>query len=171
MTAQQKEKAKYTEYEQALTAYTLAMKSFHKGELEKAKEGLSAIAGSVPEERELIDRVNMYLQICENRLNPPKVTLKTREDFYQNGVYLMNQGLYTEAIESLEEALSKEPKNAKFLFAMADVSCLKGDLNQCLDFLKQAVGLDPYLAVLAQNEMDFESIREDSRFLEITALG
>jgi len=170
VTAQQKGKAKKTEYEQALTAYNLAMKSFNKGEFQKAKEGLSAIAGSFPEEREVIDRVNIYLQICENRLNPPKVPLNTRKDFFQNGVYLMNQGQYAEALESLEKALSKEPKNAKFLFAMADVSCLKGDLDQCLDFLKQAVGLDPSLAILAKNEVDFESIREDSRFLEITEM-
>ena len=168
MTAQQKAKTKINEYDKALAEYNQAMKYFHNGDFEKAKESLSSIGKDYPKERELVDRTNLYLQICENRLNPPKDTLKTGADFFQNGIFLMNQGRYDEAIESLKKAHSKNPKDAKALYTMADASCLKGDLDLCLDFLKQAVGLDPFFAVLAQNEVDFESVREDSRFLEIT---
>jgi tetratricopeptide (TPR) repeat protein len=167
----QKEKTKKTEYEKALSAYNLAMKSFHKGEFEKTKESLGAFEKDFPEERELLDRVNMYLQICENRINPPKIALKTPEDYFQHGVYLMNQGQFVEALESLEKAHSKEPKDAKVLYAMADVSCLKDDLDTCLEYLKKAVELDPFLAVLARNEKDFEPLQEDPRFIEITTTG
>ena len=168
MTAQQTAKTKKTDYDKALAVYNQAMKSFHKGDFAKAKEGLAGFTKDYPIERELVDRVNLYLRICEDRLKPPKVTLKTGEDFFQNGIYLIGQGQFEEALKSLEMALSKNPKNARIPFTMADASCLMGDLDQCLDFLKQAIGLDPHLAVLAQNEVDFEAVREDPRFLEIT---
>ena len=168
MTAQQ-EKKKKTEYEKALAAYSLAMKSFHKKDYEKAKEGLSSFEKDFPEERGLKDRVKIYLQICENRLNPPKETLKTREDYVRNGIYLMNQGRFAESLESLEKAHAKKPKDAKILYTMADVSCLMENHDACLDFLTQAVAMDSSLAVLAWNERDFEPLKEDARFLEITA--
>ena len=170
MTDQQA-KTKITEYEKAVAVYDLAMKSFNKKDYEKAKEGLSSFAKDFPKEKELIDRVHIYIQLCEARLNPPKDMLKTSEDFLQNGIYLMNQGLFAESLASLEQAHCKKPKNAKILYILADVSCLKEDHDACLDYLKQAVALDSSLAVLALNEQDFEPLKEDTRFLEITAKG
>ena len=170
MTAQQAT-TKKTEYEKALIAYNLAMKSFHNKDYGKAKEGLGSFAGDFPKEKELIDRVHIYLQICENRLNPPKDTEKTSEDYLRSGIFLMNQGLFAESLVSLEKARGKKPKNAKILYTMADVSCLKEDHDACLDFLKKAVELDSSMAVLAMNEQDFEPLKEDARFLEITAKG
>jgi tetratricopeptide (TPR) repeat protein len=170
VTAQQAT-TKKTEYEKAWIAYDLAMKSFHKKDYGKAKEGLGSFAEDFPKEKELIDRAHMYLQICENRLNPPKDTEKTSEDYLQSGIILMNQGLFAESLASLEKAHGKKPKNAKILYTLADVSCRKEDHDACLDYLKQAVDLDSSLAVLALNEQDFEPLKEDTRFLEITAKG
>jgi tetratricopeptide (TPR) repeat protein len=170
VTAQQAT-TKKTEYEKAWIAYDLAMKSFHKKDYGKAKEGLGSFAEDFPKEKELIDRANIYLQICENRLNPPKDTEKTSEDYLQSGIILMNQGLFAESLASLEKAHGKKPKNAKILYTLADVSCRKKDHDACLDYLKQAVELDSSLAVLALNEQDFEPLKEDTRFLEITAKG
>jgi tetratricopeptide (TPR) repeat protein len=170
VTAKQ-EKAKKTEYDKALAAYDLAMKSFHKKDYEKVKEGLASFEKDYPKERELIDRAQIYLQICEDRLKPAKTTLKTPEDYFQNGIHLMNQGQFDEALKSLDKARTKKPKDAKILYAMADANCLKEDHAACLDLLKQAVELDPSLAILARNERDFEPLKEDENFLEITAMG
>ena len=170
MTTKQ-EKAKKNEYDKALAAYDLAMKSFHKKEYEKVKGELATFEKDYPKERELIDRVNTYLQICEDRLKPVKTPLKTPEDYFQNGIHLMNQRQFDEALKSLDKARAKKPKDAKILYAMADANCLKEDHAACLDLLKQAVELDPSLAVLARNEKDFEPLKEDESFLEITTMG
>ena len=64
MTAQQKATTKKTEYDKAIDVYDQAMKSFHKGDYEKAKEGLTGFAKDYPKERELVDRVNKTLKVA-----------------------------------------------------------------------------------------------------------
>ncbi len=170
MTVQKENKAKRNDFEKALVAYNQAMKLFHQSDYAKAEESLNAFLEKHGKEQELVDRAKIYRDICLSRLKPEKIKLTTFEDFYQNGVYLLNMGRYNEALESLENARKKEPSNAKLLYVMADAYCMQGDKDNCLEFLKQAVKLDSYFAILAQNESNFDPVKHDKRFAVITKM-
>ena len=163
----QKSTTRKNEYEKALAAFTKAVKVFVNKDDEKSKEAFSEFIGEHHDEKELVDRANIYLGIIEHRLNPPKVTLKTAEDYYVNGIFNMNQGGLDDALKSFEKALSKDPKQGKVLYAMADASCLKGEYDSSLEYLGQAVKLDSRFSTLAQNESDFDPIKKDQRFFDI----
>lgn len=165
-----KDKIKKDEYEKALASYSQAMKSFHKGDYKKADELFKAFLDKHGTERELIDRAQIYLTVSEERQSKEKVPLKTFDDFYQYGVFKTNHGDYEEALKLLEKAREMKPKEGKILYLMADIYCLKGNNEKCLDHLKKAIQLDKYFSILARNERDFESLWEDKKFKLITRM-
>ncbi len=166
-----KEKLKKDAYEKSLAAYGQAMKSFRKGDFAKAKELFEAFIEKYPEEKELIDRAKIYLSISENRLDKESIQLKTFEDYYQYGVYKLNQEDYEEAIKLLTKAREKEPKEGKIPYLMSLVYCQTGNMEKCLEALKDAVHLDKFFGILAQNETVFESVWEDKKFKVITKMA
>jgi len=168
--AGEKGKLKKNDYQRALLAYNQAMKTFRKGSFVKAAELLKAFTEKHASEKELKDRAFIYLDICQTRQRKEKVQLDTIEDYYQYSVFKINQGEYKEALKLLEKALQKKPKEGKILYLMADAYCLMGKKQECLEQLKKAIQVDKFYSILAQNEADFESLREDKKFKLITRM-
>jgi tetratricopeptide (TPR) repeat protein len=159
-----KEKNKKDDYEKMLSNYSKAMKSFHKGDYEKAAELLLDFLDKHPDEKEFVDRAQIYIEICKGREVKEKIPLKTFDDYYQYSVYKINQGKYEEALKLLEKARDMNPKEGKVFYLMADAYCLKNDKERCLEHLKKAIQLDEYFRILAENEIDFEPLKEDKKF-------
>jgi len=167
----EKSKIKKSDYEKALTSYSQAVKAFRRGNYEKASELLKNFLEKYSEERELADRAHIYLSICEARQKKERISLKSFDDYYNYSVYKINQGDYQEALKLLEKAHHMRPKEGKVLYLMADVYCLMDKKDECFEYLKKAIQLDKFFSILAQNEGDFESIREDKKFKLITRLA
>lgn len=161
------------EYQKALNAFGDAMKNFHQGKNEKAEEQLLAFLEKYPNEKELIDRARLYLKICRERIGKAKerITLKTEDDYFYYSVYRMNQGDYDGAGKLLEKLRDLAPKDARTFYLSADLACVLGQSEDCLEYLKKAVHADKIYAILAQNEADFEPLWEDKKFKVITKLA
>jgi hypothetical protein len=54
---------------------------------------------------------------------------------------------------------------------MAAIYQTMGDTDQSLEFLKKSIQKDKYFKVLAQNDSDFEALREDEKFKILTTLA
>ncbi len=165
------QKAKKDEYQKALAAFSLAMKDFHKGVLDKAAAGLKAFIEKFPEEKELGDRAQIYLAIALKRPRKETVHLKDFEDHFNYAVYKVNSGDREGALKLLEKALEFKKDEAKVHYLIADVLCLLGKADECLEALKKAVQKDKMFATLAQNESDFEPLWEDKRFKLVTRVS
>lgn len=163
-------KVKMTDYQKALSAYTQAMKAFHKPDYNRAAELLKAFLEKYVDEKELIDRSHTYLKICKNRLEKKTIQLKTFDDYYEYSLFEINDGEYEESLKLLNKALEKRPKEGKIYYLMADVFCLIGEKDKCLEYLKRAIQVDKYFQILAQNESDFEPLWEDKKFMLITRM-
>lgn len=165
-----KEKAKKNAYDKALTAYNQAMKLFHKGNFQKAVESLQAFLEKHSSEKELVDRVKIYLNICEKRLKNENIILKSFEDYYQFGVYKLNKHEFSEALKAFEKALEMHPKEGKVMYSIANVYHKMGQNDECLEFLMRAVKTDKFFSILARNELDFEDLHDDKKFNLITRM-
>jgi tetratricopeptide (TPR) repeat protein len=82
----------------------------------------------------------------------------------------MNLGKYEEALKFFNKAIEKNPDHAKILYFMAAIYQSMGDSDQSLQFLKKSIQKDKYFKILAQNDSDFENLREDKKFKLITKL-
>ncbi|UCE41072.1 MAG: tetratricopeptide repeat protein [Candidatus Aminicenantes bacterium] len=166
-----KEKLKKDLYEKILAAYGQAVKAYRKGDCAKAKELFKAFLEKHDTEKELVDRVHLYLALCENREKKETISLKTFEDYYEYAVYKLNQGDHGEAIKLLEKAKTQKPKEGKVSYLMALTYRHMEETEKCLENLKDAVHKDKFFGILAQNESGFEPLWEDKKFKIITKTG
>jgi tetratricopeptide (TPR) repeat protein len=155
------------DYQKALSSFNKAMKYFHKGDFDKAKQSLEDFIKSHSEEKELLDRAKIYLDIIQARGKKESIPLKSFDDYYQYGIFRLNQGRYEDAMDLFKKANKKKAKQAKVYYAMAHAYCLMDEKDKCIANLRKAVKLDEFYGILAQNETYFDVFREDEEFNSI----
>ena len=149
-----------------LKAYEEGLKYFQQQKFPKAKQALEKVLeGPV---KELQDRAQMHIRICEQRASrSPVPTVKTAEDHYTQGVALMNLGRWDEAREHLDRAHKAAPKADHIVYAMAALDCLTGEADSAMQNLRIAIQLRPENRYHARNDEDFAFLQEDPRFTEL----
>lgn len=155
------------DYQKALSSFNKAMKYFHKGDFDKAEKSLKDFIKSHSEEKELLDRAKLYLDIIQASGEQESISLKSFDDYYQYGIFRLNQGRYEEAIDLFKKANKKKAKQAKVYYAIANAYCLMDEKDKCTANLRKAMELDEFYGILAQNETDFDVYREDEEFNSI----
>ncbi len=152
--------------QQQMKAYEEALKLFQQQKFHRAKEVLVRVLEGPT--KELADRAQMHLRICDQRISrPPATVLKTAEDYYIQGVALMNLGRWDEAREHLDRAHKAAPKADHIVYAMAALDCLTGETDSAMANLKVAIQLRPENRYHARNDEDFSFLQEDPRFTEL----
>jgi tetratricopeptide (TPR) repeat protein len=152
--------------QQQLKQYEEAVRYFQQQKPHKAKQVLEkVIAGP---SKELADRAQMHLRICEQRIaRLPTPVLRSAEDHYQSGVAMMNLGRWDQAREHLLRARKMAPKADYIYYAMAALDCLTGEAESAMENLKTAIDLRPENRYHARNDEDFAFLQEDPRFTEL----
>jgi tetratricopeptide (TPR) repeat protein len=166
-----KEKTQKDIYTKTLNAYEQAVKAFRKGDCVTAKELFESFLEKFTTEKELVDRANIYLSLCEKRKKKESVSLKTFDDYYDYAMLMHNDGELEETLKLLEKAKKLKPKEGKVPYLESLTYCLMEDVDSCLSSLKDAVHRDKFFSVLAQNEPGFEPLWEDKKFKVITKTG
>ena len=82
----------------------------------------------------------------------------------------INQRDYEGALKLLEKALDFKKEEARIYYLMAIAYVQGSRLDDSLEALKKAIQKDKALAILAQNETDFEPLWEDKRFKVLVKL-
>jgi tetratricopeptide (TPR) repeat protein len=80
------------------------------------------------------------------------------------GVLLARLGQYEAALQSYDCALAIEPDSADSIYNKACCYSLQQRVELALDFLQQAIDLDPEVLDCAKTDADFDAIRQDERF-------
>jgi Tfp pilus assembly protein PilF len=153
-------------YEAAVKEYSAALQVLRKGDLENALKQLRAVQAAVPQEPELVDRAEIYIQICERKL-AGKPAPPAGEERYRRAVYLANAGQPDAAIELLDSTLADDPGSVENLYVRACAWALKGVADKAVRDLRQAIALDSKVRFQAVNDPDFEKIREEPAFIDI----
>lgn len=75
---------------------------------------------------------------------------------------------YDKAEEVLNAGLVEHPNHPALLYNLACVKSLTGEADAAIDLLRRSVQGDPRFAEAAAGDSDFDAIREDPRFTEVT---
>ena len=151
---------------QQMKAYEEALKHFQQQKFHRAKQSFERVLEGPS--KELIDRANMHLRICDQRISrAPAPSVKSAEDHYTQGVALMNLGRWDEAREHFDRARKAAPKADHIVYAMAALDCLTGEADSAMENLKVAIQLRPENRYHARNDEDFAFLQEDPRFTEL----
>src|SRR5437867_3712365 len=151
-------------HEKALKEFERGVGLLQKQSYSEAIERFQAIVGSFPQEKELTDRAQVYLRICQNVLERKEPQPRKPEDFFYFGVIKANEANYDEAVKFLEKALQANPKDEKVHYVMASTLAAKGDRREALEHLREAIELNATNRIYARNDPDFEPLRDDENF-------
>jgi tetratricopeptide (TPR) repeat protein len=130
-----------------------AMKLFHARQFKEARD-LFAQAARGPE-RDVANRAQLHLAMCDRRLQQAVVNLGSVEDYYNYGVALINSRNLPEARAHLEKALEMSPTADHVHYALALAQALSGDFSNAGQHLKRAIELEPRNRLIARQDADF----------------
>ncbi|MCX8159602.1 MAG: tetratricopeptide repeat protein [Candidatus Saccharicenans sp.] len=165
------EAKKKDDYQKALALYNQGIKDFRKNDHDKALASFKELVETYPEEHELVDRAKVYISICERGPKKESISPRNIEDYLFYAQMRINQGDHPAALKLLEKALELKREEARVYYLMATAYVQAGQVEEGLEALKKALQKDKSLAIMAQNEPDFESIWEDKRFKVLVKLS
>jgi tetratricopeptide (TPR) repeat protein len=151
---------------QALQAYEAGLRALQEHKFEKAKPLFQKVLAGPS--KELCDRANVHLNICNQHLERSSSTqFKSVEEHYDFAVSLMNVGDYVTAREHIDKLLKQAPKTDYVIYGLAALDCLTGHVEESLKHLDEALKLNAGLRFQARNDSDFHNLAEDPRFTEL----
>lgn len=151
-------------------AFEQAVKVFNRRQYAEAKPMFEGLQTRFPHEVEIISRVQIYIQVCNQKLAHSPSTPRNADELYDRGVYALNIGDFTQARTFFEKALRLRPDEPHLLYSLAATHAQTGSHDQALDYLKRSIQIQPRFRTQALNDSDFSVLRENKQFLEMLGI-
>lgn len=145
---------------EALALYEQGMAALQAHEFARASTLLRSVVSRYPQERELHERVRLYLNVCDRHMTPRAMSPSTPEERVFAATLAVNAGNYDEALTQLRAATTEAPDHDHALYMLASVLSLREDVDEAVPFLLRAIELNPDNRALARHDPDFEPMRE-----------
>jgi tetratricopeptide (TPR) repeat protein len=138
-------------------------------EFETATALFESVLQQYPEEKELHERVRLYLNVCQRQATPGASAPQTLEERLYAATLAINGGKYDEALVNLRLVRDEDPDNDHALYMLAVAHAQRGELAQAIAMLERAIAVNPENRGLAKNDPDLEPLHDDGAFR--SALG
>jgi tetratricopeptide (TPR) repeat protein len=145
---------------EAVALYEEGMAALQTHEFSRASTLLRSVLSRYPDERELHDRVRLYLNVCERHMTPRAASPSTPEERVFAATLAVNAGNYKEAIEHLRSATAEAPDHDHALYMLASVLTLRDQVDEAVQLLLRAIDLNPDNRSLARHDPDLAALRE-----------
>ncbi len=151
-------------YVEAVAVYEQGVEALQKHDFARAEELLESVLVRYPEEKELHERVRLYLNICRRQATPKEPLPQTVDERLYAATLSINGGRYDEAIAHLRLVRDEDPDNDYALYMLAVAHAQRGEHAEALAHLERAITLNPENRALARRDPDLEMLREDESF-------
>ena len=141
-----------------MALYEESVASVQAHDFARASSLLRAVLSSYPEERELHERVRLYINVCERHMTPRAVSPTTPEERVFAATLAVNAGNYDEALEHLRSANAEAPEHDHALYMLASVLSLRDQVDAAVPLLLRAIELNPDNRTLARHDPDLEPL-------------
>ena len=145
-----------------MAAFEAAMRLFHARKMKEARELFHQ--ATIGPERDVAQRANLHMTMCDRRLQQGTLALGSAEDYYNYGIALINSRNLPEARAHLEKGLQISPGSDHIHYALAVAHALSGDLHGAHDSLKRAIELEPRNRLTARQDSDFAPLANQPLF-------
>jgi hypothetical protein len=140
------------------------MKSLQHHDYRQAAGRFRAILETYPRERPLLDRVRVYLDLCERELRQRPAPPRTIEERLTLATAALNDGDEATAERLSGEVLSESPDHDLALYLLAAVRARQGESQAALKLLRHALEVSPDVQAQARHDPDFDILRDDEEF-------
>lgn len=155
---------KRSAYLEAVAVYERGVEALQRHDYPSAIELLESVLRLYPDEKELHERVRLYLNICRRQSTPPEAAPRTIDERLYAATLAMNGGQFDEALRHLHLVRDEDPDNDHALYMLAVAHAQRGEHAEALVHLERAIALNPENRALARRDTDLEPLREDEAF-------
>ena len=149
---------------EAVALYERGLEALQRHDYAGAIALLESVLKQYPDERELHERVRLYLVICRRQAAPRETTPRTIDERLYASTLAINGGRYDEAIVHLRLVRDEDPDNDHALYMLAVAHAQRGEHAEAIAHLERAIALNPENRALARRDADLEPLRQDESF-------
>jgi tetratricopeptide (TPR) repeat protein len=113
-------------YFEAVSLYERGLEALQRHDYQAAAGLLESVLRTYPEEKELHERVRLYLNICQRHVAPREASPQTVEERLYASTLAINGGRYDEAISHLRLVRDEDPDNDHALYTLAVAHAQRG---------------------------------------------
>jgi outer membrane protein assembly factor BamD (BamD/ComL family) len=144
--------------------YERGLEALQQHEYAQATSLFESVLRQYPEEKELHERVRLYLNICQRQAVVQEASPQTLEERLYAATLAINGGNYDQALSHLRLVRDEDPDNDHALYMLAVAHAQRGEHAEAVAHLERAIALNPDNRGLARTDPDFDPLREDEAF-------
>jgi len=151
-------------YFEAVAVYERGLEALQSHDYSAATQLFESVLAHYPEEKELAERVRLYLNVCRRQVSPRESTPQTVEERLYAATIAINGGRYDQAIAHLRLVRDEDPDNDHAIYMLAVAHAQRDEPAEALAHLERAIALNPENRALARTDPDLEPLRDDDAF-------
>jgi tetratricopeptide (TPR) repeat protein len=151
-------------YFEAVALYERGLEALQRHAYQEAANLLESVLRQYPEERELHERVRLYLNICRRQATQREAAPQTIDERLYAATLAINGGQYDQAIAHLRLVRDEDPDNDHAIYMLAVAHAQRLEHTEAVAHLERAIALNPENRALARNDPDLEPLRADDAF-------
>src|SRR4051794_34452688 len=151
-------------YVEAVALYERGLEALQRHAYQEAASLLESVLRQFPEERELHERVRLYLNICQRQATQREAAPQTIDERLYAATLSINGGLYDQAIAHLRLVRDEDPDNDHAIYMLAVAHAQRDEHAEAVAPLERAIALNPENRALARHDPDLEPLRDDDAF-------
>ena len=151
-------------YFEAVALYERGMEALQRHDYAGAAGQFETMLRQYPEEKELHERVKLYLNICHRHAAPREATPQTIDERLYAATLAINGGRYDEAISHLRLVRDEDPDNDHAIYMLAVAHAQRDEHAEAIAHLERAIALNPENRGLAKTDPDLEPLRGGDSF-------
>ena len=146
---------------EAVALYEQGLAAVQAHQFARASSTLRAVISRFPAERDLHERIRLYLNICDRHMAPRAASPSTSEERVFAATLAVNAGELHAALDHLRTATAESPKHDHALYMLASVLVLLGKVDDAIAPLIRAIDLNPDNRSMARQDPDLEPLRQN----------
>ena len=152
----------------AVDQFQRGMESLQRHQYQQAASAFRSVLEDFPDERALMDRARVYLDLCERELRRKPANPQTAEERLTSATAALNDGDDERAEQLAKSVLADDPDHDLALYLLAAVDARRGNSASALDKLRQAIAISPEVSAQARHDNDFDDLHDLPEFHELT---
>jgi outer membrane protein assembly factor BamD (BamD/ComL family) len=148
----------------AVALYEQGLERLQRHDYSGAAERLESVLRLYPDEKELHERVRLYLNVCRKQASNSQAVPRTVEERLYASTLALNGGRYDEAISHLRLVRDEDPDNDHALYMLAVAHAQRGELAEAVAHVERAIAMNPENRAMARTDPDLDPLRGDDAF-------
>jgi len=151
-------------YVEAVALYERGLDALQRHDYHAAADLFDTVLRQYPEEKELAERVRLYVNVCQRQASRVEPVPRTLEERLFAATLAVNGGRYDDAITQLHLVRDEDPDNDHALYMLAVAHAQRGEHAAAIAHLERAIVVNPENRALARQDPDLDPLRDDDAF-------